>query len=393
MIMKKILCFMLTAVMLLSMTTSVFAAGIVPVENTELITVKECYLAGEKWISANYDNETIISSIIPIKSLDDEINGYCINFSKSGTPMGYLVLNAAKYSTSYIREFAFSGNGIYEQLIESSNIDANTEEAIYSTNPYEYALKFTEAGISKIYNCDATVLSMDAAKTAYITNSSAYETQTADTRSSNEKEEYYDSFFYGSSLTSYKDANDKVIPGADEFTPYKMSTLRTGTNTGNCGPTAATNLVALYYSKGKTNILVDGNINKTYKELVTAVSFDENGTSGTQYSNLQSGVKSYVKGRSYNITVSDYLFDTWANFKGDFDNNKSNIIFIEGNKKDDNGNWITVGHFVIGVGYRIMNDGTKYVRVYDGWYSSNNRFLQFDSESVTTFKGASVNIS
>ena len=172
-----------------------------------------------------------------------------------------------------------------------------------------------------------------------------------------------------------------------------MSELRNGTNTGNCGPTAAANLCALYYSKGKTNILIDGDIDETYSALVTAVSFNENGTEGTYYSNLKSGIRNYVRGRSYSISINDYLFDTWGNFKGDFDDNKSNIIFIEGRKKNEAGQWITVGHFVVGIGYRVMNDGTRYVRIYDGWNKSNNRFLHFDADSLVTFCGASVSIS
>ena len=391
--MKKVISVLLAVIMLISMSVPTFAAEVVTVEDTELITVRECYLAGQKWITANYEDDTVISSIIPVKDLYDNINGYCINFSVDGKPNGYLLLNAAKYSQSYIREFAFSGQGIYEQLLEESNITTTTDVAIYSTNPFEYALKYNESGTVKIYNCDETVMSIDAAKAVYVVSSSAYEVQTVDTRSSDDKEEYYDSFFYGTALTSYTDANDKVIPGADEFTPYKMSELRTGTNTGNCGPTAATNLVALYHSKGKTNILENGDIDDTYAALVTAVGFAENGTDGTYYSNLKSGVQSYVRGKSYSITLNDYLLDTWANFKNDFDANKSNIIFIEGNKQDEGGNWITVGHFVIGVGYRIMNDGTRYIRIYDGWNKSNDRFLHFDADSITTFKGTSVTIS
>lgn len=390
--MKKLISIILAVVLILSMATSVFAIGIQS-SSEEVISIKECHLAGNKWLSANYNDGTEIKSIIPIKDLDGKINGYCINFSKNEEPNGYLVLNAAKYSASYIREFAFDGNGIYEQLLENSGLSKSVDVAIYTTNPFEYALKYTDVKGEYIYNCDSTILSIEAAKAQYLVNGIEYSVQDTSNRSADDKKEYYDSFFYGSSLTSYTDENDHVIPGADSFIPYKMSELRNGTNTGNCGPTAAANLCALYYSKGKTNILIDGDIDETYSALVTAVSFNENGTEGTYYSNLKSGIRNYVRGRSYSISINDYLFDTWGNFKGDFDDNKSNIIFIEGRKKNEAGQWITVGHFVVGIGYRVMNDGTRYVRIYDGWNKSNNRFLHFDADSLVTFCGASVSIS
>lgn len=171
-----------------------------------------------------------------------------------------------------------------------------------------------------------------------------------------------------------------------------MVSLRTGTNTGNCGPTAAMNMCGYYYSRGKTNIYTNSNVSDTYDALVIAVGFDPYGSGSTSYSNLKTGLRNYIQGRSYTVSVNGYLFNTWANFKNDFDANKPNLIFIEGNKLVGN-TWTTVGHFIIGIGYRIMNDGTRYVRIYDGWKASSNRFIHFDSDTLSTFKGASVVVS
>lgn len=156
-----------------------------------------------------------------------------------------------------------------------------------------------------------------------------------------------------------------------------------------------------YYSKGKTNILIDGDIIKTYAALVTAVGFNKDDTgpnndgngSGTYHSNLKSGLKSYLQSRSYSLSIIDYVFNLWINFKSSYDLGNCNIIFIEGNHLNREGEWEQVGHFVVGVGYRIMNDGTRYIRVYDGWNNSNSRFIHFDSDSLTQFKGSSMVVS
>lgn len=395
--MKKIFSFILVLVLLFPLTTGALAADISSNIDADKITLKECYIAGSKWLNAYYNDETEIESIIPINNLYDELNGYCINFSKNGTPNGYLILNATKYSTSYIREFSLNGTGIYNQLLKSSGLGKNVAAALYTTNPFEYALKYTDAEGEKIYNCDATIMPIDVARKHYIMNDVTYAEQADSIRSGKDKETYYNAFFNGNEFPSgYLDENDHVIPGADSFIPYTMTELRNatgGTNTENCGPTAAANICALYYSKGKTNILTNGNIYDTYNALVSEVSFDPTGETGTVYMLLKSGLRSYVRDRSYSISVNGYLLNQWSGFKEDFDDNMCNLIFVRGTKQTSAGEWITVGHFVVGIGYRILNDGSRYIRVYDGWYNSNNRFLNFDADSLVTFKGASVSIS
>lgn len=415
--MKKTLVGILSAVMcLIFVSTNAFAEGetssLTPAnsslavdslyESVELsaqetyITINECMLAGEKWIAANYPDGTEIRSVIPIGNLDNQLNGYCINFSTDGEPAGYLVLNAEKYADTYIKEFALDGNGIYDELAARISINSRAitvaENVIYTTSPYQYAIKYTNGNETLFYNSDASVMPLDDEIKFYGNNFSNNEKLYCQNDVGTNKKEIYDAFFYGSSLTSFSSDNDKVISKADTFVPYTMDHLRDGTNLGNCGPTAATNICGYYYYVGKKNILKDRNVQTTYTALVDAVNFDRNGEDGTSYGNLQSGLKSYIEECGYSVKIDDYWFDWWSDFKRDFDNGYPNIMFLEG-KRLYNGSWETVGHFVVGVGYRIMNDNTRYIRVYDGWYTSSSRFISFDGDALTTIKGAAVNVS
>lgn len=389
---KKLVSLILSLALLCTYSSVAFAAN----SNTvsDYITIDECKIAGEKWIAANYPEDTVIASIIPIKDLDEQLNGYCINFISGAEPAGYLVLNANKNCNSYIREFSLDGYGIFTQLATRSRANTNVENVIYSTNPFEYAVKYNIGDEELFYNSDSSVMTVEEEKAVFdgATFFNPTELAIADDGGSSSKEEYYDAFFDASDLTSFTTGNNKFVIGSTGFKPYTMGDLCTGTNTGNCGPTAATNICGYYNSRGKTNILKNGSVSDTYDALVTAVGFDKDGTGDTKYYNLKSGLSSYVKGQSYSITINSYLTHSWSDFKRDFDADKLNIIFIKGNKLVD-GKWTTVGHFVVGIGYRIMNDGTRYVGVYDGWNASSNRFLCFDADSVTTFNGASVVIS
>ena len=81
---KNITALLLFLVMFLSWTSAASAASAANPDTsstTGYITTNECMLAGEKWIKANYPEGTKVSSIIPIKDLDDRLNGYCIKFS------------------------------------------------------------------------------------------------------------------------------------------------------------------------------------------------------------------------------------------------------------------------------------------------------------------------
>lgn len=390
--MKKINVLVLIVVLVLGMATDVSAATKgTNSYNSEYITIDECMRAGSKWIAANYSENTTISGVIPINDLDGTLNGYCINFSTDGKAAGYLVINALRYSDSYIREFAFDGNGIYDQLVINSPEKGKTEHVLYMTNPFEYAIKYQNGNGVRYYNSDTSVLSEQDEISAFegVPFDNDVYLPAARTMDSG-RQEYYTAFFDSSDLTSYTSNNNKTITGALSFTPYRMSDLCTGKNKGNCGPTAVTNICVYYRSRGKTNIFKNNSLSDTYDAIVTAVGFDINGEEGIYYTDAKGGLVTYVESRSYNITLDSYLLNRWSSFKSDFDANRPNLISVEGYKLK-NGSWEKAGHLVVGVGYRIMNDGECYVRVYDGW-NATSRFLHYGDDALTSFRGTAVDV-
>lgn len=385
--------FLLAVVMCLySLTFSSLAAERAS-DSTGLVTVEECYLAGEKWITANYDDETTIESVIPIKSLNEEINGYCINFSKKGMPNGYLVIEADRASTCFIREFTLSGPGLYEHLTTKASLKTKlTQPAIYSTSPFEYAVKFNDNGVEKYYNTNGEILTSSEQKKCFPTEN-IYKTSSDPSKMSTRGNgTYHDAFFDGSSLTAYSFANNHIIPAATTYLPYRMEDFAYNAE-ANCGPTAVTNILGLTANSGWPSILINNDMQDTYDQVVIDTYFNTNTSDGTLYVNLKTGIRTYVENRGFQIAITSFSSNTWANFKNCADNNYPNLINIWGDS--NNGLLETLfgaGHFVVGIGYRIMNDGTKYLRVIDGWTESTDRFLSFNSSYIDWIKGTEIYI-
>lgn len=144
------------------------------IDNDIYINVVDCRIAGEKWIVANYPEGTVIRDIIPIKSFDGLIIDYCIDFSTEGEPAGYLVIDARRYADNHIVEFAFDGSGIYDTLYENVSLNARVatfdEKVIYTTSPYQYAVKFTDGCHTMVYSSAAGLLSFDDAVSIWDTD-------------------------------------------------------------------------------------------------------------------------------------------------------------------------------------------------------------------------------
>ena len=378
----------LLALMLIMHSLTFSAIALEQSPSSNLVTIEQCYVVGQKWIVANYDSDTIVESVIPIKSLDGELNGYCINFSKNGTPNGYLVIDAHHTGINYIREFALDGPGLYALMsIKSGSTTMPTEQIIYSTDPFQYAIKIKEIGIEKYYNTNGVTLTaakqMEQFPTAnvYARAVSNGEMSLLGTGT------YRNAFFDGWNLTSYTAANDCIITGASTYWPYTMKELD-GVGRANCGPTAVTNILGLMNERGLSGILLYDDIFETYNQVVLDMNFNPNTTMGTIYANVKNGIQEYVQDRGFLITLSSLTSNAWSEFKRCADSDRANLIFIQG----DDDELLPGGHFLVGIGYRIMNDGTKYLRVIDGWNDTVNRFMQFDSSLIYDIHGTRVHI-
>lgn len=407
---KRLITSAISAIMCLSfVSSSVFAENVqntsdltytnnsmvlVSDDNGDYNTVDDCRLAGEKWITANYPEGTEIRDIIPIRNLNGNLAGYCVDFSTDGNPAGYLVLDANRYADSYILEFSFDGNGIFDEL--SANVStmaraASVEKTIYATTPYQYAIKFSNNGDAVFYNNDSTILSY-ANEVKRYGETIVVNDATEPRASVLDAKDYREEFFYGYELTGYKPTDNVCIPGSDNFTPHTMDELRTGTNTENCVPTAATNICDFYATKRNKTGLIKTNAQTTYNALVVKTKFEINGEYGVPYSDFKNGLKSYIEERGYKVKIGDYWLDLWSDFTRDFNGGYPNAMAIYGTAIID-GVPQEAGHAVVGIGYRILNDGTKYIRVYDGWNHSNSRFVKFKSNVISRIEGAVVDIT
>lgn len=55
--------------------------------------------------------------------------------------------------------------------------------------------------------------------------------------------------------------------------------------------------------------------------------------------------------------------------------------------------WVEVGHAIVAVGYREYTNGDNYLRVYDGWNDTADKYIWFNSDYFTSIKGTKIEVS
>lgn len=153
---------------------------------------------------------------------------------------------------------------------------------------------------------------------------------------------------------------------------------------GSCGPTALTNMFIYFNSRGiknkngVENTLVNNSPYDTFSRFMTLAKFNN----GTSHDNETAALKAYAKERSYNYELDRYI-DTYEEFKENIDNQMPVLTTIR--LKD----W--GGHAILVVGYESFAQEyqeehsflwfnwttteyryARYLRVVDGWSTSNN---------------------
>lgn len=358
----------------------------------EIITLDECEIAAENWLKDNYDDGTTVKDIVSIMQ-DEEISSYCVNFEKDNEPNGYIVVDTDKQAKNSIPEFCLSGKGIYDTLAEQSYDDVSIKEedkVIYSLGPFDYAIPIDE-NAEKFYSSNGEELSKEVvlktskkAKTVESKDPDEYLVEAS-------KQQYYEGFFTSDSIprTGY---TTKTITGASSFTPSVMSSFLPANGfDGNCGPTAATNLLSYYKEKRGFSNLGTSRQN-IYNNFISASGFDEYGTSGLTPSAADSAIKTMFKNAGYSYSSSTYLFDWWSDWTRDLNDNYPVFTAVRGLKLNG-GSWIEVGHAIIAVGYREYNSGAKYLRVYDGWNATNDKYIWFNSDYFKSIDGIVMKVT
>lgn len=302
-----------------------------------------------------------------------------------------------KLSVNYIREFCFSGEGIYQTLLDNSGIEnseivslsTTNEKVIYNLGWYDYAVSINNDN-SMFYSSSDDFISVDDLA-AVLQKVDSLSADSVDDRSDDEKLSYYEGFFTSSTITNSGEYKEVVITGADSFIPSTMSALRTsGGYTGNCAPTACTNLLS-YYKEQRDFTDLGTSRQDIYNEIVKQAGWDENGTEGMTASKAKSAMKKVVKNAGYSFSSSTYWFNWWSDWTRDLGNDYPVYTSIRGYKYTD-GSWTEVGHAIVAVGYRKYDDA-KYLRVYDGWNSTNDKYIWFDSDYFKSVKGIKIEVS
>lgn len=161
---------------------------------------------------------------------------------------------------------------------------------------------------------------------------------------------------------------------------------------GNCTPTAAANLLS-YYKENRSFSNLGTSRQDIYDRIVSNSGWNQYGTSGMSLSDAKKGMKSVVTAANYSFSSTDYWFDPWSSWKRDLGNNFPVLTAVYGYRTDDSGNWIEVGHSIVAVGYREYASGANYLRVYDGWNATNDKYIHFNANYFTSIEGMCIKVT
>lgn len=340
------ICFLIP--LLASQTISASAA------TKNLIELQEC---AELWLEQNYNDDTYIDNIIPIYD-ENEIIGVSVDYAKNSEPNGYFIYD---FTQEIVSEFAFDGSSPYQALESKSkellDIANNSENKLFKLSAFNYGIIKQQGSIKKLIDIYGKV-------TVLPESSKFYKNNTVNSPFP------YNSFINASSLPSGT-YSSKYLNNIDNFTPLLMNNLASSPGIGNCGPTAATNMVWYWRFRGKTAI--NSNSQTVYNAIVAEIGQEVNIT----MAQAANGAKAYVKSVGYTTQQYNYLFDSWAYYKRDIADDYTILTSIQTSGG---------GHLVLTVGYREYSNA-KYLRMIDGWYVNNNRYVNYNDSNFNSIMG------
>ena len=396
----KLLSFILSLILVLS--SSSMAAYAVSLEENPIISSAECETLAEYWLDIYYDTNTVIEEIIPISN-GDVISSYCVSFVDGDEPAGYIVVDSNRYAVNNVTEFSFSGKGIYDLLIdhygEPVEVDEN-EKVIFSTGLFDYAIEVDKEN-DLYYNSTHEIMGKEEIAEQCIKTTTMRETinenaivRNASTYSlDDDKEIYYGGFFTSGTITSTGSYTSKTITNAGSFTPTVMGDYKIEDGySGNCTPTAAANLLSYYKEKRGFTDLGDSR-QDIYDSIVSASGWDQFGDEGMSLSEAKKGMKSVVTSAGYSFSSTDYWFNPWSSWKRDLKNDYPVLTAVWGYRKDESDNWIEVGHSIVAIGYREYDSGANYLRVYDGWNETSDKYIYFNADYFTSIEGLCIKVT
>lgn len=326
------------------------------------------------WAKSAYEDSVSIKDVIEMCDCDDNTIGYCISYKHGNQDMGYIVIDINRPVEECIVEYCLEGENIYYSLLENAEKKSNGRALghglkIYCYQPFAYAIAVEEDGNSLYYTSTGEALSESSFKENSISNSTIVD-----------KVSIYSGIVNAADVFLSEIVSTDVINGTlSNLTP--ITTDEFGDYENNCGPTALTNVIIIYYQLyNKTDLYRSNNLEWTYDRLVAWLEVKgyytpETGTSREGYSYA---LTNYVHEQSANYYVECSPFPTsyMSEFVEEFGRNFPVLTSITSGEGED-----AVGHAVVAIGYVTRASGNtlfRYLRVLDGWNHTTQRYLNYD---------------
>lgn len=388
--MKKLLSLILTVFMALTLNMVAFA------DNADVdggrVEVSLEYIIDD-WIDSNYQNDVNVSRIVGLCDPDDTSGkniGHLVSFEKDGRPSGYIVLSREEDDYPIV-EFAIEGDSVYDRL--ETQISANNEAIALACCDNKKADKISPV----------TIAQSDILYTDFVNYSLAIKNgeKVMLFNQNNQVQEFTSAIPNDNIQTYAAGMDDGYIVKPSESTTFSYKTITGGSsgvgevmgdlapNEGNCGPTAATNIIKLYAnyklngnSRSFPILLSNDSIDYTYRRLATLCNY-VSGT-GTVPSDIVSGLSDYCSERGRTYSADKYSYNYWSDFTRDVGKNVPILLATYAANGD--------GHAQVIVGYREYSNGNKYLMSYTGW-TSYATYIKFKASCFTGFYGWAIYIS
>lgn len=321
---------------------------------TDYIYVDETTAVGvtQKLTSQFYGEPAQINNVEKIYNMDDTLYGYKVDFSYQNYYDEAVILDTCDTNLIVNQFSVFTENN--DKNMRLLSLSPRTER-LYVVAPYSYGYKTTET----------TYTMMNGAELKYESD--------VKMNFSPRTQLLSDTPINGNILDNYSGTIKKShdILGLSGITCVRQSAMQA--NAGNCGPTAAVNILNYWNHTGK-DIFEGKTTKQVYDEVVNYMGWDQN--SGSNLWQIETGVKDFVK-NTKNYTASTFVYwgAFWGYYKSDLDKGKPIIHAVIGKENGEK-----VGHAMAAYGYLETTSG-KYLKIAFGW-RSYLQYINFDTFST-----------
>jgi len=334
-----------------------------------------------------WTKNTKIYNMVTVRDNTDNVTGYVFELKDKEKYNGYIIISG-NYDNNLIHEYSYTS----KPLFYSSNI--KDFDSVLYTSPLEFYM--VKSG--KTYTIDGKLVDSKKLSNKFKHDKNKYEKNKIliDLIHQDKLFDLNDWICgysgqisgetgYGGIYDPYTYVNDKYGPGwvlysiktVSGVTPHLMSEFEYNAN--NCSLTAITTIFEYYRNTGFTRIPSTVLLYADVRSSATSHGYTPStGTLPTVIDNIVNDL--WLK-YSYNwIGINDY-WQTFSDVKTEIDNNRPLIAsFVSG---------YYTSHSVTVVGYRVYinypQDDVQFLKVYDGWTTSDRYIDWYAMDSAGSF--------